>query len=335
MSAGNMSGWPQELVDVAKNYVTCEFATLTKRNTPVTWPLTPYLGEDGRTVDVSTGLSYPAKAERARRNPKVGVLFSDPVGSGLEKPPVVLVQGLATVRDRDLQAGSDRYVRLNFEKLPETYKGQPAFVLKRQQWYFTRAWILVTPLKVMWWPGGDAEVSPEIWNAPEGTVAPPSDPPPSGPAPKPWNKEAPDWHKGAEFVMAKLGLPVLTVVDRESGFPVPFRAKGVRLTSEGFSLEMAKGMPVEASGPACLTFHGHPEVFVSQQNTSFVGEAVAGDGGASFRVERQLGDFSLGTSKLSAAVNFVVAGFRLRPHLRRELERRGQPMPRVNLPGSR
>lgn len=329
----NPSGWPEELALVAEKFVTCEFATLTKRNTPVTWPLTPYLGEDGRTIDVSTGLSYPAKAERARRNPKVAILFSDPLASGLEKAPVVLMHGLATVRDRDLQAGSDRYVRLNFTKFPEAYKGQPAFMLKQQQWYYTRAWILVTPIRVIWWPGGNVDAPPHVWSAPQGTVAPPSDPAPKGPAPKPWNEPASDWHKGAEYALANLGIPVLTTIDQDSGFPVPLRAKNVSLTSEGFKLGLPAGMPSPSGGPACLTFHAHPQVFVSQENTSFLGECVPVAGGAAFKVERQLGDFSLGKSKLSTAMNFVLSGFRLRPQLRKELARRGQPMPKVNIPG--
>jgi len=74
-------------------------ATLTSHYTPNTYPVTPYVGDDGRTLDASTGLTYPTKAERARRNPKVALLYSDPVGSGLIKPAAALVLGLASVRE--------------------------------------------------------------------------------------------------------------------------------------------------------------------------------------------------------------------------------------------
>ena len=96
---------------------------------------------------------------------------------------------------------------------------------------------------------------------------------------------------------------------------------------------MPAAMPVPATGPACLTFHAHPEVFVGQENTSFTGEAVTTEGGTLFKVEKQLGDFSLGKSKLATSINFLLAGFKLRPHLKRELARRSQPMPKINLPG--
>jgi hypothetical protein len=126
--AGNPSGWPEELLPLFERAITVEYASLTRASAPITYPLTPYVGEDGLTLDVSTGLTYPAKAERARRNPKVALLYSDPLGSGLDGAPVALVQGLATVRDSDLQANTDRYVRLGMAKLPDTYKGQPRFL---------------------------------------------------------------------------------------------------------------------------------------------------------------------------------------------------------------
>jgi hypothetical protein len=54
-------------------------------------PTTPFVEGGAGSLDVSTGLAFPAKAERARRNPKVCLLYADPVGSGLADPPVVLV----------------------------------------------------------------------------------------------------------------------------------------------------------------------------------------------------------------------------------------------------
>ena len=119
--------------------ITCEYASLTASGDPVTVPVTPYVGETGTTLDVSTGLTYPAKAERARRNPKVALLFADPLGSGLEDPPTVLVQGLAAVRDADLQANTDRYVRVSLAKLPAVTKGQPRLVLRRMAFYYASA----------------------------------------------------------------------------------------------------------------------------------------------------------------------------------------------------
>ena len=91
----NPAGWPEAALGRFQRAITVEYTSLTRAGLPIMIPLTPFLGEDQLSVDVSTGLTYPANAERARRNPKVCLLFSDPVGSGLSNPPIVLVQGLA------------------------------------------------------------------------------------------------------------------------------------------------------------------------------------------------------------------------------------------------
>ena len=88
------------------------------RGRPITWPLTPYYRPGDPCIDVTTGLGYPKKANDARANPKVALLFSDPTGSGIDDPPQVLVQGTADVDARDLDANRERYTREALEKLP-------------------------------------------------------------------------------------------------------------------------------------------------------------------------------------------------------------------------
>jgi hypothetical protein len=193
----NPAGWPEELLPVFERSLTATYASLTRAGQPVAFPCTPYLGDDGRTLDVSTGLTYPAKAERARRNPKVSLLFADPVGSGLDAPPVVLVQGLATVRDRDLQWNTDRYLRLSFAKFPGMYDRQPAALLRLMTYYWARIWVQVTPTRILWWPSGAVAEPPREWHAPDGTVAPPSDPAPRGKQPPAWAEAPHDWRPTA------------------------------------------------------------------------------------------------------------------------------------------
>jgi len=79
--------WPTELGEVFERAITCEYASLTRAGRPVTVPSTPYVGSG--TLDVSTGLTYPAKAERARRNPKVALLFADAIGKSFRGRKVV------------------------------------------------------------------------------------------------------------------------------------------------------------------------------------------------------------------------------------------------------
>ena len=232
--------WPAELTEVVERSITVELSTLTASGRPVTAPTTPYPGEG--SIDVSTGLTYPAKAERARRDPRVSLLFADPIGPGMADAPVVLVQGLASVRDADLQANTDRYVALSTAKLPATTKGRPRFALRRLGWYYARIWIEVTPLHVRWWAGRDLAGPPGEWHAPEDAAAPLSDPAPPGAAPPAWIAPARDWRPLVADALERLALADLTVVG-DNGFPLCLPTQGAALVAGGVSLRLGPGAP--------------------------------------------------------------------------------------------
>jgi hypothetical protein len=322
--------WPADLAELCRRSLVAEYASLTRDGRPITWPLTPYLGEDTATIDVSTGLTYPAKAERARRDPRVAVLFSSRIAPGMSDPAVVLVQGLATVRDADLQANTDRYVREQLAKLPKNFAGIPRFLLRQTAWYFARIYVQVTPLRITSWPGGRLDREPEVWTAPEGTTAPPSDPPPTGPAlASGWSKPAGDWRPFADRA-ERLGAPVLTVAG-DDGWPLPVRCRSSERTADGFLVEPPAGVRIGA-GPACLTAHWHNEAFDGQENVVVVGSAEpADDGRVHVRVDRALSDWSLPGGKLSQTVGFLTKGRPLAKRLKVEAARRGQPAPRVRI----
>jgi hypothetical protein len=331
LSASTSDGidWPAPVLPVFERALTCEYASLTRSGSPVTWPITPFYEPGGRTVDVSTGVTYPSKAERARRDPRVALLFSDPTGSGLTGAPTVLVQGLATVRDADLQANTDRYVRRNLARFPQVFAKQPWFVVRRQTWYWTRIWIEVTPTRITWWPGGRLDAEPLRWSASPSVTAPPSDPAPAGSTPPAWTRPHADWRSQVPRAV-RLGNPVLTVRDAD-GWPLPLRSLAAERTGDGFLVRTGPGFDIPA-GPACLTFHGHPEDFNGQENVVFIGSATPVPGGAHVTVARALADFSLAGGRLRQMRTFLSNGRALAPRLAREAARRGQPIPLVRRP---
>ncbi|NUR95140.1 MAG: hemerythrin [Kribbellaceae bacterium] len=329
MKTQAVSVWPSAVLPIVERAITCEYASLTRSGAPMTWPLMPYHDAGTATIDVSTGLTYPAKAERARHDPRVALLFSDPIGSGLGDAPVVLVQGLATVRDADLQANTDLYLRRVLEKMPQAVTGQPWFVVRRQQWYWSRVWIEVTPLRILWWPGGRLDTEPLRWDAPVDLTAPPSDTAPEGAAPPAWATAPADWRPRADHAM-RLGNPVLTVRDAD-GWPLPVRSLGVSRVDDGFVIRTGP-FGAAAAGRACLTFHEHPEVFTGQQNAVFVGTAAPVAGGVHVRVDRALADFSLPPGRFTQVRKFLASGRALTPRLAHEAARRHQPVPVVRKP---
>lgn len=339
---------PEYLADPFESALTVELSTLTPSGQPITTPLTPYFDRGAGIVAVSTGLAYPAKAERARRDPRVSLLVADPLGSGRAELPVVLVQGLATVRDRDLQANTDRYVAASRVKLPEATRGVPRAILRRMAWYFARIWIEVTPLRAWAWADRSLSDPLGVWSAPAGTRAPASDPPPPGEAPPAWIPPPRDAVALLERALTRLPLVDLTLVG-EGGFPVCLPARAVELDAPGVvrvvlgpgarellgtAASGEAGAP-SASRRAALTVHGHPEVFTGQENHLFVGRAgpledLSGGGvRVALTVRRALGDWSLPGGRTARSLRFLSKARVLGPRLRAEAARRGQEVPTV------
>ncbi len=319
---------PEMLLPVFRRFITCEHATLTAKGQPLTYPLTPFISPDGRTFDVSTGVAYPAKAERARRNPKTALLYSFPMGSGLEKPPTILVYGQAAVRDRNLQANTDRYIRELRSR--NTMLPFPPALIRRLHWYLVRIWIETTPQRILWWPEGKLDQPPQRWDAPSEWAFPSSDPAPSGPTAPRWKDAPSDWRERAAYALSHLGQPVLTVVDAE-GYPVPFRVKRTVSTTTGFQLDLYQGAPVPAQGAACLTFHSHPEQFTGQENMVFVGQVAGSNSEAAFTVDHCPGDWSLPPKGLGVMFSFFGNGWKLRHRINEEVRRRGQSLPEIRV----
>lgn len=326
----NSAKWPPWMVDVVERSVTVELATLTGTGRPITAPTTPYLGAGAGTIDVSTGLTYPAKAERARRQPRVALLFADPLGQD-PGAPVVLVQGLATVRDSDLQANTDRYVALSTTKLPATVERRPRAVLRRLAWYYARIWIEVTPLHIRRWPDRDLTAEAVEWHAPEGSAAPASDPAPPGDQPRPWRAPPRRWRQLAADALARLPLCDLTAVDT-NGFPLCLPLAGAHLEGDHVELQLGAGAPPLVPGPACLTAHGHDPRFTNQENHTLIGTLEAASDRWYLHVTRALGDWSLTGGYVRMSLSFLSKGPVLARRLQKEAGRRGQPVPQVRFP---
>ena len=337
----NPAGWPAQVIPMVARALTCHYASVTRSGRPITWPLTPYVNDDRRSIDVSTGLVYPAKAERARANPHVALLFGDAVGLTLKAPPTVLVLGRAAVRDADLQSNADRYVERSFRKIPAALRQVPWPVLRAQARYLTRIWIEVTPLRIYWWRRDRLDQEPRSWVAPANTRPKTSDPRPPGRSPGPWQTVETSWRERAAHAIGRIGNPVLTFV--HDGWPVPVPATELKAAPDGFLVRLPEGLPFVPGGPVCITFQTHAEKFVGQDNAAFVGTIQPSDGegagpprGAGgwwhVPVERCLGDFTLPGGRLRRTRSFLGYGRALRPRLELECLRRNQPVPAMRHP---
>jgi Pyridoxamine 5'-phosphate oxidase len=288
------SSLPQDVRDVVERFITCEYATVDATKQPIVWPVTPYYRSGAPTIDVTTGLGYPKKAEDARRNPRVALLFSDPTGSGIEAGIRILVQGTAEVDDRNLVENRERYWRESWEKLPGMRSMHPPRLMRGMfNWYYTRLYVKVRPERVFVWPDGDHGREPSVLDShieevESGHIEEPLEahPTPAG--------GTPAWDERIDELDRRHPTAVLAWVAPD-GFPLAVRVpvrpdrERRRIAIEG---EPA-GLPL-LEGRACLTAHAHDPPFSWQENFQVRGELVRGDGGGwSLLPRRLLGGFEM------------------------------------------
>lgn len=313
---------PEEVQAVFDRFITTELTTIGHAGQPITWPVTPYYTPAGECIDVTTGLGYPKKANDARANPLVALLFSDPTGSGIEDPPVVLVQGSAEVDDRDLEANRARYAAESAMKLPAVAKLMPPERVQRLLgWYFTRIYIHIRPERVYVWPRGDISTEPRLYDAhieevrsghseePERFHATPE----GGPS---------SWDPRIRELGGRYETAVLSIASPD-GFPFSLRvpvavdeaARWIRIGGE------LTGVPLQP-GLACLTAHHHDEAFSWQQNFQVRGDLVLVDEKWVLVPRKLVGGFELPRSRIAALrANFAKAR-RFRRTAKRELAHR-------------
>jgi hypothetical protein len=313
---------PADVQAVFDRFITTELTTVDRHGQPITWPVTPYYSLGAPCIDVTTGLGYPKKANDARENPLVSLLFSDPTGSGLTDPPMVLVQGSADVDDRDLEANRLRYEAEAREKLPAATALHPPEPIKRfMSWYLTRIYIHVRPERIYVWPGGDMGAEPELFDAHMEEVR-------SGHSEEPARFHAsPEggssgWHPRLADLGTMYPTAALSLVSPD-GFPfavrVPVRLDGarrwIRIDAEPDAAPLQPGL-------ACLTAHAHADDFTWQQNFQVRGDLVLAEDGWVLIPHKFVGGFEQPRSRLATLRANVAKARRYRRTAKRELARR-------------
>jgi Pyridoxamine 5'-phosphate oxidase len=284
---------PPEVREVFERFITSELVTVDSRGQPIVWPVTPYCGQGSPTIDVTTAIGYPKKAQDARRSPRVGLCFSDPTGSDIESGIRVLVQGMAEVDDRDLSANRERYRTESLRKLPAIKGMLPPKVLEGMfGWYFERIYIKVRPERVFVWPDGDPAREPQVHDSHIEEVR-------SGHVEEPVQEHAAEaggertWDDRIEELGDRYGDAVLAWVAPD-GFPLAARlpvtldrpARQIRIEAEPAGLPLLEGR-------GSLTAHSHAPDFSWQENFQIRGDLARHDDGWALVPHKLIGGFEL------------------------------------------
>lgn len=318
------SSLPQEVRDVFESFITTEYTTVDGRQQPITWPVTPYYDPGATTIDVTTGLGYPKKADDAIRNPHVSLLFSDPTGSGLDSGCRVLVQGTAAVDEQNLEANAERYFRESYEKLPGTRGMHPPKLVRGMfGWYYTRIYVKVRPERVFVWPDGDQSTEPELLGARLEEVR-------SGHSEEPVTEHVPPeggatkWDPRIDQLGERYSTAVLSWVGPD-GFPLSARVP-VSLDRDAGRVdvgELPAGLPA-IEGRACLTAHSHAPDFSWQRNFQVRGDLIRTDTGWALVPHRLVGGFELpDEGALARSRRFFSSTLRYYGTARKRLKQRG------------
>jgi hypothetical protein len=283
--------------------IAAEYAYLTPRGDPLCWPVTPYWYPDRRILGVATGLAYPNKADYPKRNPKVAMLFSDFTGSGTEGHPQVLVQGDAEVFDEDIQANTDRYVKEMRARFPAAGLALNGLTVRFLDFYLPRLWVEITPLRIR--PSFTGEAPSKSCESRFRGRGP--------------GGLSPSDARALGATVKQFGEAVATVKG-EDGYPQMIRTAVGPAPGGAVRLERVPG-----SGPACLTFHHHSLGglrFQAYMARGFLEEDC-------FVPSRLVGFFGNGAIFPFSVIPRIPE---LRRRLHAELEKRGQPMPRLRVP---
>jgi hypothetical protein len=303
---------PERVVALMQSGAIAQYATVSAAGMPIDTPVLYFPSEGLSSFNLATGLSYPAKAERARRNPRVGLLLE-----GGPDEPVIAIAGMAAVRDADLQGNVDRYLAEACYTLPHN----PDWSLARQAvWYWTRIIVEIAPARVFWWDSpARMDRAPHCWQAPPDTRFPQSDPAPPGKTSAPAKWQEKPWRELADQALARGASGHLSVLDAE-GYPLPARARAVTANGSGFTLDMPEGIPWDIAGEACLTFGGIE---------TFLGEVSRSHGNLHMTVERTLPVFPMTIDMAQLWEPTPDTRAQLMRRLEEELCRREQPVPSI------
>jgi hypothetical protein len=313
--ASSFPGLPPDIAQMIASAMFCEFGTISAQGVPIDTPLLCFADPGCRSIDVGTGLAYPTKAERARRNPKVGLLLE-----GGPTQPVISIGALATVKDANIQANAERYIAEVIAYFDSFSGGNPWAVARQAVWYWARIFILATPKNISWWRSpAQMNEAPQRWDAPPDFEYPSSDPAPKAPASTAPKWPTREWQERAQELLAQKIGGHLTLVDNE-GYPLPIRTHSAELVDDGLLLGLPKGVPWRPQGQASLCFAGL---------ATFIGEAHADTRGTHFTVERMLPDLPLVLDPREIWTPSDAIRTSLVTRLEQELARRGLPIPTI------
>ena len=159
-SAIVVTGMPEPVVELLNKALVGELTVIDRNGRFRTDPLIPLW--DGRYVLMTSSILFSRKLEDIKRNPKVSLSLSDPVGVPAQPFSRATIQGDGRVIDDDLHNGWYRLLPLWEAKEPIIKTFLKPMQKLGLPLFWERAIIEITPKRVLWWPDGDTTRDPQV-----------------------------------------------------------------------------------------------------------------------------------------------------------------------------
>jgi nitroimidazol reductase NimA-like FMN-containing flavoprotein (pyridoxamine 5'-phosphate oxidase superfamily) len=152
-----MGSMPETVERLLEKALVSEVTVVGGRGGAVTHPLIPLY--DGEHIYVTSSVLFSKKLEHIKRNPKVAVSISDPVGAGGDAARCT-IQGDARLFEEDPHETWERILPLWRAKEPAIEE----FLGKRYALplFFERTLVEITPRRAYWWDDGNTSAAPQM-----------------------------------------------------------------------------------------------------------------------------------------------------------------------------
>jgi nitroimidazol reductase NimA-like FMN-containing flavoprotein (pyridoxamine 5'-phosphate oxidase superfamily) len=153
-----MGSLPQPVEEVLNAALVSELTVLDEDGVPITYPLIPLY--DGQRVYMTSSVLFSRKLDHIKSNPRVSMTVTDKSATDVENFARITIQGEARVLENDLHSGWESVLPLWEAKEPiisDLVKKKFAMPL-----FWERAVIEIRPHRVLTWPNGETDRSPEV-----------------------------------------------------------------------------------------------------------------------------------------------------------------------------
>jgi general stress protein 26 len=167
-SATVVVSMPAPVVELLNKALVGELTVIDRNGRFRTDPLIPLW--DGQHILMTSSILFSRKLEDIKRNPRVSLSLSDPIGVPAQPFSRATIQGDARVIDDNLHLGWYRLLPLWEAKEPIIKTFLKPMQKLGLPLFWERAIIEITPKRVLWWPNGDTTQEPQVTDLGEAST---------------------------------------------------------------------------------------------------------------------------------------------------------------------